>query len=256
LKQEQNIKAVLFDLGSTLIYFDSTWPEVTDEANQALAGALRQQGFDHDIDEIIREYRQRVRAYQEQESIDFREFTAQFVLRSVLAERGYPEVPDDRLVPVLKETFAVSQAHWQPEADTIPTLRRLGELGYRLGIVSNAGDDADVQVLIDKAGIRSYFEVILSSAAAGVRKPNPDIFRRVLDRMGLTPEQAVMVGDVLGADILGAHNAGMPGIWITRRADRLANRLHEDTIVPDAVIGSLGELEGVLGRLGDEATRQ
>ncbi|MDD5370853.1 MAG: HAD-IIIA family hydrolase [Anaerolineaceae bacterium] len=252
MEQDHKIQAVLFDLGSTLMYFDSTWPKVIDEANHSFAQALHRHGFDSNTDEIVGEYRRRVREYQEQESTEFREFTAQYILRCVLVEKGFSQVSDARLASVLKENFAVSQAHWQPETEAIPTLQRLRELGYRLAIVSNAGDDADVQVLVDKAGIRPYFEVILTSAEAGVRKPNPSIFRRALDRMGLSPAQTVMVGDLLGADILGAHNAGMPGIWITRRADRQANHVHEDTIVPDAVIESLGELQSVLVELSNK----
>jgi FMN phosphatase YigB (HAD superfamily) len=109
---------------------------------------------------------------------------------------------------------------------------------------------------VDKAGLRSYFQVILSSASLGIRKPNPSIFRAVLERLGVSPAQAVMVGDSLGADILGAHNAGMRAIWITRRAATPANRAHEDTIRPDAIISTLSELPALLsGGLPRRPTR-
>jgi FMN phosphatase YigB (HAD superfamily) len=58
-----------------------------------------------------------------------------------------------------------------------------------------------------------------------------------------------MVGDTLGADILGAQNAGIYAIWITRRADVPANRAHQDTIHPDAAIDSLAEIPGLLEKL-------
>ncbi len=44
MTENHHIKAVLFDLGSTLIYFDATWPEITLEMNQALISALREAG--------------------------------------------------------------------------------------------------------------------------------------------------------------------------------------------------------------------
>jgi FMN phosphatase YigB (HAD superfamily) len=50
----------------------------------------------------------------------------------------------------------------------------------------------------------------------------------------------------LGADILGAKNAGLTSVWITRRAHRDDNLAHEDTIRPDAVIQALGELPKLL----------
>jgi len=76
----------------------------------------------------------------------------------------------------------------------------------------------------------------------GIRKPHPRIFQLALDRLGCIAQEAVMVGDTLGADILGAHNAGMPGIWITRRADTPDNRDHLDTIRPDLTVDSLAAL--------------
>jgi putative hydrolase of the HAD superfamily len=111
-----------------------------------------------------------------------------------------------------------------------------------MGLISNASDDADVQRLVDNAGIRGYFDFVLSSAACGIRKPNPSIFNIGLEHWRLAPREAVMVGDTLGADILGARNAGIYGIWVTRRADRPANRDHAGTIQPDGQIETLAEL--------------
>jgi FMN phosphatase YigB (HAD superfamily) len=54
------------------------------------------------------------------------------------------------------------------------------------------------------------------------------------------------VGDTLGADILGAQNAGIKSAWITRRAERAGNRDHEETIQPDYTIATLGELLNIV----------
>ena len=79
-----------------------------------------------------------------------------------------------------------------------------------------------------------------------MRKPNPRIFRVLLNQWQLPPDEVVMVGDMLGADVLGAHNIGMRGIWATMQADRAANESHADTIVPEATISSLAELPELL----------
>jgi FMN phosphatase YigB (HAD superfamily) len=109
-----------------------------------------------------------------------------------------------------------------------------------MGLISNAGDDQDVQMLIDKAGVRGYFDIILTSAAQGIRKPNPRIFYQALQHWGTHPERAAMVGDTLGADILGAKNAGIYSVWITRRAAR--KQPHQETIIPDGKVDALSEL--------------
>ena len=241
-------EAVLFDLGSTLIYFNAHWPDILPQSDAELLRQLQAAGMDIDS-AFLTQYRGRLEDYYTQRETEFVEYTSAYILKALLAEYGYPEAPEAVLRRALAGMYAVTQAYWLAEEDAAPTLQILREQGYRLGLISNASDDADVQALIDKAGLRSYFEIILTSAAAGIRKPNPRIFYMALEPLGVRPERAVMVGDTLGADILGAQNAGMFSIWITRRADSSANRQHLDTIQPDATVAALGEVPDLLRRL-------
>src|SRR3989304_849336 len=240
------IKAVLFDLGGTLIYFDGNWAEVAEAANQELYLHLQQQGMQVDSKVFLDEFRSRLEEYYLQRDTEFIEYTTTYVLRTLLTDLGYPELSRGALAPALKVLYSVSQAHWKLEEDTLSTLDRLRSSGYRMGVISNASDDADVQSLVDNAGIRGYFDFVLSSAALGIRKPDPSIFDIGLEQLRLAPRETVMVGDTLGADILGARNAGIYSIWIPRRADRPANRDHAGTIQPDTQIQTLAELPGRL----------
>jgi 2-haloalkanoic acid dehalogenase type II len=237
---------VLFDLGYTLIYFDGTWADVFPQAVASLVDFLQAAGYPLDAVEFDRRFNEALQEYYTSRDADFIEYTTLYVLRQLLAEMGHFPVVDDQLRSALVRLYAVSQAYWKPEKETIQTLEELRQAGYRLGLISNAADDQDVQVLIDNAGLRSFFEIILTSAAVGIRKPHPRIFQMALDRWGASPGRAVMVGDTLGADVLGAQNAGMASIWVTRRADRRENTAHEDTIQPDASIESLAELPSLL----------
>lgn len=236
------INTVLFDLGSTLIYFDGEWPNALAKADAALLRSLQSSGLALDDGAFLTEFRREVDAYYRERDTEFIEYTTHYVLRKLLGEWGYADVPVDVLRKGLDALYAVTQSYWTPEADTVPVLERLKSRGYRMGLISNAADDKDVQMLVDKAGIRAYFETIISSAAFGIRKPNPQIFHSVLEQLGVTPQQAVMVGDTLGADILGANNAGLISIWITRHADTPGNQVHADNIRPDAIIRNLSEL--------------
>lgn len=236
-------KVILFDLGSTLIYFDSIWSEVLPEMNQALLLALKQSGLNLDNSDFIERYDQRIRAYYTERDTEFFEYTTTMAVRNTLEELDFKGIPEATIQAAVASMYSVSQSHWQPEADAVPTLTELCKRGYRMGIISNAADDQDVQTLVDKAEVRSFFDVILTSAAEGIRKPNPQIFQTALEALGgVDPEKAAMVGDTLGADILGARNAGVYGIWISRRADNAANRAHQDTIRPDRIIDTLEEL--------------
>lgn len=242
-------RAVFFDLGNTLLYFDGEWPEVFAQADQLLVSQLIDAGLNLDQEEFTREFRTRMNAYYQQREAEFIEHTTTYVLENLLSEFGVEQVSESILQPALAKMYAVSQAHWRLEAEAIACLNTLKESGYRLGIISNAGNDADVQKLVDKTEIREYFEFVITSAACGIRKPNPRIFAIALERLDLGPEDAVMVGDKLGADILGARNASIYSIWVTRRADTPVNSAHSETIKPDAAITSLDELPELLERI-------
>jgi len=67
---------------------------------------------------------------------------------------------------------------------------------------------------IDRLGLRDRFEVILVSEEVGIKKPNPDLFRMALKRLGLEPEECLYVGDHPVNDIEGAAAVGMETIWM------------------------------------------
>jgi len=115
---------------------------------------------------------------------------------------------------------------------------------FRLHTISNATDDGVVQRLVDKAGFRPWFDPIISSASVGIRKPDPAIFRMVLDKWGIAAREAVMVGDDPEADILGARLTGMRSILVRRSNDPV-----DAQIVPDAEVTRLSQLPEVIASL-------
>lgn len=240
------LDAVIFDLGNTLIYFDGEWSQVYSQADIELVRFLQAADLDLDEDRFLDEFRTRLEKYHYERESEFIEYTTAHILRTLLNEWGLCDVSDELITSGMEAMYRVSQAHWKPEEDALPTLKKLKAQGYGLGIISNAADDADVQTLVDKANLRPYFEIILSSAAAGIRKPHAEIFQRALSALKTPASRTAMVGDTLEADILGAQNAGMVGIWITRRAETLDRRREMARVKPDAVINRLSELPEVL----------
>ena len=61
-----------------------------------------------------------------------------------------------------------------------------------------------------------YFEIIIDSTVEGVSKPAPAIFELALERMKISPSEAAHVGDMYGADVMGARDAGMAPVWYNR----------------------------------------
>jgi HAD superfamily hydrolase (TIGR01549 family) len=242
----QHFEAIIFDLGGTLIYFEGSWPEVMAEAGMELHRSLREAGLDLEPDPFMQEFHTQMETYYVERESDFREYTTLYVVQKVLQDWGYADVQESVLREGLQAMYAVTEGHWHVEQDAVLTLETLGGKGYRLGLISNAGDDADVQTLVDNANLRDYFDLIITSAAEGIRKPSPHIFHKMLYYWGIEPSQAAMVGDTLSADILGARKAGLYSIWITRRADTPANQALAAEIFPDATIARLSELPDLL----------
>lgn len=241
---------VLFDLGSTLIHFDGDWSEVIPAALRAATDELRSLGYDLDPEAFPKAYHALIQEYyQKRADEDFVEYPSDYVLKEALRAHSVPNPPAEHLRRALNAYYGVSQQHWQVEPDAVPMLEELCARGCRLGIVSNASDDDDVQILVDKAGLRPYFDFILTSAVAGVRKPNRKIFEQALAFWGARPEQAVMVGDLIEADVVGANQMGITSVWIPRRADTPENRAAAAVDPPDATINALSELPGVLENL-------
>jgi putative hydrolase of the HAD superfamily len=147
----------------------------------------------------------------------------------------------------LDALYSVTQTNWELESDAAETLQKLKSQNYNLGIFSNAGDDKDVQELIEAFDIRHHFDFVLTSAACFYRKPHPRAFEIALAQWNVSPNEAVMVGDSLEADINGAKNVGMQSIWITRRAQFKDEDIRR--IKPDFSMRKLNELLPILERI-------
>lgn len=238
---------ILFDGGDTLFYFDGDMVQVLHECNLALVGYLGRAYPELNPPDFLDAFEERMNAYYRERENEFVEHTTAYILKGLLGEWGYGQPPQAFIDKALETMYHVSEMHWIPEADAQPTLAELHKRGYRLGVVSNAADDRNVRALIEKSGVNPYLDVIVTSAAVGIRKPNPRIFQVALAHWGdVLPERAAMVGDSLGADILGAYNAGLFSIWLTRRANTPANRDHLDTIKPNAQVDTLSQLLSIL----------
>lgn len=237
------IRHILFDLGGTLMHSRGDWASIFEQSDQALTDTLR--AYSIELDAKV--FRARLHEYYAQRDKDFYETTYHFVLRELLEKLGHAEIPEAVIRSALDAMFEVTQSNWVLEDDAMETLRQLKSQNYNLGIFSNAGDDKDVQEQVEGFGIRPYFDFVLTSAACFYRKPHARAFEIALARWNIQPEEAIMVGDSLQADIFGAQSLGMKGIWISRRAKVTADK--ERDIHPSFSVVSLNELLPTLERI-------
>jgi HAD superfamily hydrolase (TIGR01549 family) len=114
---------------------------------------------------------------------------------------------------------------------------------HRVGLISNFDDSETGHLIMQDTGIREIFDAVIISADTGYRKPNPLIFKKILEMMELEPANILFVGDTPLDDVLGSKGVGMHSAWIRTR-----NReLPEGIPAPDIIISDLAELPAAIG---------
>jgi putative hydrolase of the HAD superfamily len=121
--------------------------------------------------------------------------------------------------------------------DAGETLERLRRDGIPLGLVTN-GDASQQRDKIERFDLAKYFEVMVIEGEFGAGKPDEVVYRHALDRLGVAPRDAWMVGDHLEFDVDGSQRLGLRGVWIDRQGAGLA----DSPVRPDKIIRSLREL--------------
>lgn len=234
------VKAVLFDLFDTLVLLEN------DEVFYApclkkLHEFLVRKGISISFEDFKRSYFEvRGRLYDETEkSLEEPHFNVRISL--VLKRFGYDLAVSSPVIVGATIAFTDEFMHYvHLDAETIDVLRVLRGK-YRLGLVSNFAIPECVWRLLNKFGLKGFFDVVLVSGEINKRKPSPKIFERALKALSLIASEAVFVGDMLDLDVKGAKNVGMKAVLIKRR--------HTEGSVevkPDKVIRNLRELLLVL----------
>lgn len=124
--------------------------------------------------------------------------------------------------------------HFEIYEDALPVLDDLRARGLKLGLVSNTGRDLDAFV----AHHRLDVQAAIGSGAFGRTKPHPTIFRAVLERLEVDPQDAAMVGDSIEDDVEGARAAGIERAFLLDREARFSdadNRLPDLFALPAAL---------------------
>lgn len=245
----RKISVILFDLGFTLINFEGDFQQVMRESHLALVDSLIKSGYPLDRNSFAEKFNEIISDYYRARAIDMIERPVEGNLQKTLSLFGLNQLPDQDLQAAVEAMYTYTEMWWKIEPDTHETLSQLKELGYRLAMISNASNAPDLNRLIDNHRLRDYFELVVISADEGIRKPDPRIFANTLARLGASAENAIMVGDTLPADILGAKMSNIKSVWVTRRANRAENNELVDLIKPDHAISDLSSLIPLMRQL-------
>jgi putative hydrolase of the HAD superfamily len=93
----------------------------------------------------------------------------------------------------------------------IETLTELKRQEYRMHIITNGFHEVQ-HVKLETSGLKSFFDVVISSESIGFTKPHREIFQEAQRLTNCKPQHAIMIGDDFKADIIGALNANWTAI--------------------------------------------
>lgn len=233
------IRAVLFDLGNTLITC-RPWFRVE---LQALASEtlleLARQGHLASTDDLLERADRFYEELHARNRTAPQELTATQAMTTISAELGL-DLPPVAIATALETIYRACVPAAEPCEGAHETLTRLRAAGYRLGLLSNARYGPFVPWALEATALAPYLEIAAVSADIGWRKPSPQAFHLLLDQLGVPAHEAVYVGDYYPYDIVGAKAAGMRTAWL-----RVPHSPTGDDA--DAEIDSLPEVVGVLG---------
>lgn len=198
------LDAVLFDYGDTLFAFRYE-QRIHEQAVRALLDAL---AVDADPQPLVDGFWRHFEALRA-ELPDNGEIVYQELVAAMLAEAGV-ETTDAGLYEALRaehRTWAPARELHPQSVELLETLR--GD-GLRIGLVSNAFDPGEfMREDLAVHGIAELIDAAVFSSEIGVRKPDPRIYRVVLDELGVEPERALFVGDRVLEDVQGPAALGM-----------------------------------------------
>ena len=157
-----------------------------------------------------------------------------------LRAHGYWNVPADECGKAADEVAALCNGY---VLDNLRQTRRvLEELqDHKLCLVSNFY--GNLPAVLQDYGLEHYFTTVVESAAVGIRKPDPAIYRLALERAGVPAAEAIVVGDSYTKDIVPAKTLGCQAVWLEGEEWTPAEH---DRSLPDAVIHHLSELLDVV----------
>ncbi len=114
---------------------------------------------------------------------------------------------------------------------------------YRVGLLSNFDDAQCGREVFGDTGVAHLFEAIIISAEVGLRKPNPQIYHRMLEMLSLDASEVLFVGDTPREDVDGPHRVGMLTAWISKGAAAVPEGIPQ----PHFIIADLADLPALLG---------
>lgn len=220
------IKAVIFDLDNTLVDFMKMKRRAIEEAIPAMIDAglnLKSEDASKMIDTIYKE-----------QGIEYQQVFDMF-LNNVLKKVDY-KILSAGIVAYRR----AREAALIPYPHVYSTLNRLLKMGIRMGILSDA-PVKEAWLRLASLNFHHIMDAVVTFDDTGERKPSPAPFLKVLERLEVKPENALMVGDWAERDIIGAAKVGMKTAFA-----KYGDTFNTETHTADFELSDISELIDII----------
>ncbi|MEM1622979.1 MAG: HAD family hydrolase [Sulfolobales archaeon] len=150
------------------------------------------------------------------------------IVKEVLGETGLRYYPSIRWLKDQHFLGQLAEGRVRLFPDVKPCLNYLRERGYALGLATSTPNHVLIP-LLERLELLEYFDYTVGGDEVRKGKPNPDIFIRIVEKAGVRPGDAVVIGDTV-YDTVPARSAGMFSILIARRSVK-ARGLDADVVI-------------------------
>lgn len=217
--RDGDVKAVLFDLGGTLVNIDNSKDPLV------MNKMLEDCGISRSLKAVSEHW---VKSW---ERLNFREMATlldEFWVRQNL------EILRALQVELNAEKLArFIASHWWDYAkvslypDAQDVLPRLKEEGLKVGLVTN-GLQSDTDQILPRVGLQGFFDVVVVVDTLRKMKPDAEVFLYALEKLQTKPPETIFVGDEIETDYKGARGCGLTAFLIDRDGkfqDESVNRI-------------------------------
>ena len=221
-------KAVIFDYIGTLV--NCRGYSMADSEDN-LYRALKAEGFNIEKQTFLDAYNCAHKKYRVIRYEHYQEVTNAVWVTEALGNLGFNVTAGDERIKSGLDVF------FQDFIDTLElregAVELLAEAGknYRLGLLSNFTYGPVIRKSLRKIGIHQHFQAIIVSEEVGWRKPSPVIFQDMLQRLGVTADEALFIGDSPLEDIKGALDMDIKTVFVPSQFNSLKD-LAESKLAP------------------------
>lgn len=210
------MKAVLFDMGNTLIKYSSQ-PE---EVFQKVLGSI---GISRSVEEVKRAIAETDREFQNlcHQHLFGKIPSTEYWNRYNSCVLRHLNIPKNEMLTFQVQERWFNHLEWEAYPYAEKTILELKQMGLKTGLITTAYEE-EIDLILGRADLqKDLFDVIVGADTIREVKPHPNVFRHALRRLEVGPNETLFVGDSIDADYKAAESVRIKAVLVLRTTNNI-----------------------------------